>query len=67
LRTKASQTIDATTANKEWSQYQQAIQSDAAALFMYQQHGIYAYNKKVLNWEPRIDEMIKVDQADIQN
>lgn len=57
LRQKASVTVDQTERDALNSQIQQFILDDAAALILYQPSTIYAYNTKLLNWEPRADEM----------
>lgn len=66
LRAKAAATIDKNEAKKLMSQMQQMMKDEAPAIFMYQQHGVYAYNNRVLKWAPRVDEMIIVNGADVK-
>lgn len=57
LRQKAAVTVDQAERDALNSQIQQLIIDDAAVLILYQPSTIYAYNTKLLNWEPRADEM----------
>jgi peptide/nickel transport system substrate-binding protein len=66
LRQKAASTIDSNERQKLYSQLQQYIKDEAPAIFLYQQHGIYAYNTRVVNWQPRVDEMLVLSGADIK-
>jgi len=66
LRATAAATIDKNESDKLLSQLQQMAKDEAPAIFMYQQYGMYAYNSRVINWVPRVDEMILVSDADIK-
>lgn len=66
LRATAAATIDKNESDKLLSQLQQMAKDEAPAIFMYQQYGMYAYNSRVVNWVPRVDEMILVNDADIK-
>jgi peptide/nickel transport system substrate-binding protein len=58
LRNKASATIDPTKAKELWKQLQEMARDEAPAIFLFQQFSIYAYNKKLMDWKPRLDQMI---------
>jgi len=67
LRIKAAATVNQEEADKLLSQLQMLAKEEAPAIFMYQQYGLYAYNSnKVINWSPRVDEMIVVNDADLK-
>lgn len=65
LRKEAAATVDEEKAKVKNSEIQKVIKEQAPAVFLYQQHGIYAYNTRVSNWLPRVDEMILVSNADV--
>lgn len=65
LRKEAAATVDEEKAKVKNSEIQKVIKEQAPAIFLYQQHGIYAYNTRVSNWLPRVDEMILVSNADV--
>lgn len=66
LRLKAAAIVDKNEAAELLSQLQQMAKDEAPAIFLYQQYGLYGYNKRVINWTPRVDEMIVVTDADVQ-
>lgn len=67
LREKAITTTDEATRLKLDSELQQMVKDEAPAIFLWQQQVLYAYNsKKVINWKPRVDEMIVVIEADVK-
>lgn len=67
LRAKAESTIEPQAAQAAWSELQNYIKDQAPAVFLYQQHLIYAYNSARLSgFEPRMDEHIVVDQVDVK-
>lgn len=66
LRLKAAATVDEKESDELLSQLQQLAKDEAPAIFLYQQYGLYGYNsKKVINWSPRVDEMILITEADV--
>lgn len=65
LRKEAAATVDKEKAKVKNSELQKLIREQAPAVFLYQQHGIYAYNTRVSNWLPRVDEMIIVSNANV--
>lgn len=58
LRVKASSTIDETKAEALWKQLQEYAKEEAPAIFLYQASSVYAYRSKLINWKPRLDQMI---------
>jgi peptide/nickel transport system substrate-binding protein len=57
-RIAASTAMTAEEAEQSWFEYQEMIKEEAPALFLYQEPSVYAYNKKLKNFEPRMDQMI---------
>lgn len=67
LRAKAEETIDPAQAQAAWSELQSYIKEEAPAVFLYQQHMIYAYNAdKLSGFKPHQDEHIMVNDVDIK-
>lgn len=58
LRTKAGSTVKEEDAKELWKQLQELVKEEAPAIFLYQEPSIYAYNKKVKNFKPRMDQMV---------
>lgn len=58
LREKASATLDERAASELWKSYQAKFKEEAPAIFLYQQYASYAYNDKLADWKPRMDELI---------
>lgn len=63
LRDKASVTMDVHESLKLWKQLQEMMIEEAPNIYLYQQYKIYAFNKNVGNWSPRLDEMILLHSA----
>lgn len=66
LRMKAGSTLDDAKAEKAWEEVQVMLKEEAPAIFLYQQFDTYAYNKKLKNWTPRLDEMILLYGASLE-
>ena len=67
LREKAEETIDPAEAQLAWSALQNYIKEEAPAVFLYQQHMIYAYNADRLSgFKPHQDEHIMVNDVDVK-
>ena len=67
LRMKAITTMDDKTRIKLDSDLQKMAKEKAPAIFLWQQQVLYAYNSdRVLNWEPRVDEMVVVTDSDVK-
>ncbi|MNY81199.1 hypothetical protein D3C86_2226430 [compost metagenome] len=66
MRKKAAATVVPAEANKLLSQMQQVMKTEAPAIFLYQQHSVYAYHSRVADWTPRTDEMIMVSGSKIK-
>ncbi|MDF2937109.1 MAG: extracellular solute-binding protein family 5 [Paenibacillaceae bacterium] len=66
LRKKAAATVEPGEADKLLSQMQQVMKTEAPAIFLYQQHSVYAYHSRVADWAPRTDEMIMVSGSKIK-
>ncbi len=66
LRVKAASTVDISEAKKLLSEIQRYMKDKAPAIFLYQQYGLYAYDKRVTNWKARTDEMILANDAEIK-
>ncbi len=49
-----------------WFEYQEMIKEEAPGIFLYQEPSVYAYNKKLKNFEPRMDQMIMGYGASIE-
>lgn len=67
LRAKAEETIDPKEAQAAWTELQNYIKEEAPAVFLYQQHMIYAYNSdKLSGFKPHQDEHIMVTDVDVK-
>jgi len=58
LLDKVDTTIAAEESKKYYSELQHYMTDYAPVLPLYQSHAIYAYNNRLQNWEPRVDEMV---------
>ncbi len=67
LREKAEESIDPKDAQAAWTVLQYYIHDEAPAVFLYQQHMIYAYNSdKLSGFKPHQDEHIVVTDVDVK-
>lgn len=67
LRLQAASEVDLEKANALNSQLQQMLKDLAPAIFLYQQYSLYGVNtNRVVNWVPRVDEMVVVIDADVK-
>ncbi len=67
LRMKAITTSDKNERDRLNSDLQKMAKDLSPAIFLWQQQVLYAYNSdKVINWKPRVDEMIVVSGADLK-
>lgn len=67
LRKKAITTDDEKKRLSLDSEIQKQIKEEAPAIFLWQQQALYAYNaNRLLNWKPRVDEMIIVSGAELK-
>lgn len=67
LRLKAASEVDPQKTLELQKELQQYMVDHAPAIFLYQQFSIYAYNAdRVVNWLPRVDEMVVATAADIK-
>ena len=61
LRAEAGSEFDAAERDKLWSQIQNLIKEEAPVCSLYQLYGIYAISDS-LDWTPRLDEIILVNE-----
>lgn len=66
LRQTATSTVDNDEALNAWQKVQEMAKEEAPAIFLYQQFDTYAYNKRLKNWKPKLDELIFMYGASIE-
>lgn len=67
MRKKAEEIVDQQEAQSAWTGLQNYIKDQAPAVFLYQQHLIYAYNSDRLSgFKPHADEHVVVTNVDIK-
>jgi len=65
LRVKAAAAVEDAEADALWKEFQIKFHEEAPAIFLYQQYSTAVYNKKLVGWQPRKDEMILFDGASL--
>lgn len=67
MRQKAESLVDPKEAQQAWTELQNYIKEQAPAVFLYQQHLVYAYNSDRLSgFKPHADEHIMVTDVDVK-
>ncbi|HEY0117650.1 MAG TPA: ABC transporter substrate-binding protein [Cellulomonas sp.] len=61
-----AQELDEAAAEQIWSQMQELEKEEAPAIWLYQQYGTYAYSSDLVDWKPRLDELILFEGARLE-